>query len=102
MLNAIDVDSGIFVSKSILHAAKPGGSIWNRHNASVPPDGSVRALNSFAVRTTPHGDDCVVEILNFIDVGGSFPRRLTNMITAASLPDIHKRLQAAMSPAEDQ
>mmetsp|Transcript_15928 Transcript_15928/g.47505 ORF Transcript_15928/g.47505 Transcript_15928/m.47505 type:complete len:290 (+) Transcript_15928:1249-2118(+) len=97
VLNAIDPEEMVFVSKSVLHASKPGGSRYNRYGASAPPNGSVRALNSFAIRATPRGEDaCVVEILNYADLCGRFPRRLTNLGNAHFLPGVHARLQAAV------
>jgi hypothetical protein len=96
VLNAIDVNARVFVSKSILHASRPGGSEYNTHRAPPPPNGRVRALNTYAVRTTPRGDDCVVEMINFADLGGSFPRRLMNVINGLFLNRVYKRLQESI------
>ena len=98
VLNAIDVKSGVFVSKSILHASKPGGSEFNAHGLPPPPNGTVRALNTFAVRATPLGaNSCSVEMINFAHLGGSFPWSVTNLINGGFLNGVYERLQTAMS-----
>ncbi|KAJ1460427.1 hypothetical protein M885DRAFT_433895 [Pelagophyceae sp. CCMP2097] len=100
VLNAVDVDARIFASKSILHSSKPGGSEFNTFKAQTPVDGSVRALNTFAVRTTPLGKDCVVDMVNFAHLGGRFPRAVTNLINGNFLDGVFQRLQKAMDASE--
>ncbi len=95
VLNAIDPAQRLFVSKSILHDAAPGGSRYSEEQE--PPEGRVRALNTFAISTEPLGPDrCTLRILNYADMV-AVPSGVMNLInTRWFLQAMHRRIQKAM------
>lgn len=74
VLNAFDDATRTFVSKSVRHASCPGSSPYA--DGGPPPGGRVRALNTFALRTTPiaaegaGGPSATLELLNYADLVG--------------------------------
>ena len=96
--NAIDLGARVFASKSVLHAARPGGSAFNAAGAPPPPGGKVRALNTFAVTTEPADGGCVVRAINYAHLGGRFSTALMNWINCkAFVAPVYERLQQAMN-----
>lgn len=75
VLNAFDDATRTFVSKSVRHASCPGSSPYA--DGGPPPGGRVRALNTFALRTTPvaaegaGGPSATLELLNYADLVGA-------------------------------
>lgn len=93
VLNAIDPNRRIFVSKSILHPLFPGGSIYSDNYAGTPD--IARAVNTFAVRVTPKGDDeSLVEVINWIDFTG-LPLEVSNGIALGFLDPLFERFRGA-------
>jgi hypothetical protein len=96
VLNAIDPAARIFVSKSILHPACPGGSVYS--NAGSPSSGRVRALNTFAIKVEVRGDrQSLVLCLNYADMAGKTPASINNLINIRYfLQALHRRIGNAL------
>jgi hypothetical protein len=91
VLNAIDFSTCIFVSKSILHNNKPGGSIYS----GIPPvpGAKTRAINTFAAKTVPLDlDRCELFCINFVDMGIKGPAFIYNLINRRFFAPLYKRL----------
>lgn len=102
VLNAFDGRRRTFVSKSIQHASMPGSSRYATGGA--PPNGRVRALNTFALRTSPapalvptHGlPAATLELINYADLDGS--TTLMNWVNVqAFLQGLIERLEARLA-----
>ncbi len=96
VLNAIDDNTLTFISKSILHDARPGGSIYSGEGA--PTNGTTRALNTFGVKIEPiAADRCRVLGINYADMAGKTGAKMNNMInTKYFFPPLYKRIKKAM------
>ncbi|KAH8079195.1 hypothetical protein JL720_9459 [Aureococcus anophagefferens] len=97
VLNAMDPAERLFVSKSVLHRSRPGGSEFNDLGVP-PPEGKVRALNTFAVAADDvDGGHCRVRTINFAHLGGWSSTAMMNWINCkAFLAPLYDRLQAKM------
>ncbi|KAH8055482.1 hypothetical protein JL721_10211 [Aureococcus anophagefferens] len=86
VLNAMDPAERLFVSKSVLHRSRPGGSEFNDLGVP-PPEGKVRALNTFAVAADDvDGGHCRVRTINFAHLGGWSSTAMMNWINCAFSP----------------
>lgn len=96
VLNAIDPARRVFASSSVLHPARPGGSVYSGEPA--PPD-VIRAINSFALAVQPLGAHrCRVLVMNYADPCGPAPAAMVNLInTKLFLPLMWRRLRAALA-----
>lgn len=96
VLNAIDPNTRIFVSKSIQHKNRPGGSKYS--NASQIAGNPERALNTFAIKVEPLTETrCRVYCINYADMAGKTNAGMNNIInTKAFLPPLYKRISKAM------
>jgi hypothetical protein len=96
VLNAIDPATRIFASKSIIHAGCPGGSKYS--NEEVPPNGRVRALNTFAIKIDPISEQrCRILCLNYADMAGNTGAAINNLInTKYFLPPLYRRIVKEM------
>jgi len=96
VLNAIDPSSRIFVSKSIIHDASPGGSKYS--NEPDPANGRERALNTFAIKVEEISDNlCRIYCINYADMVGKTSASMNNFInTKAFFPPLYKRIAKAM------
>jgi len=111
VLNAIDHDTRIFASKSIMHRTMPGSSPYCKEEGPPGPASNwTRALNTFAVRVTPEDTDqnklrpgtpcgpVVVEMLNYIDLDFYLGATFTNWINVKILfQGIAQRLRDRVS-----
>jgi hypothetical protein len=97
VLNAIDPETRIFASKSIIHDDCPGGSIYS--NEEELPGARVRALNTFAIKIEPISNQrCRVFCINYADMAGNTPAFVNNLInTKYFLPPLYKRIAKKMS-----
>ncbi len=96
VLNAMDSLTRTFISKSILHDARPGGSVYS--DAGAPENGTNRALNTFGVKIEPLGENrCRVLGINYADMAGKTGAKMNNMInTKVFFPPLYKRIKKAM------
>ncbi|MFI3168343.1 MAG: hypothetical protein R3Y06_00160 [Faecalibacterium sp.] len=96
VLNAMDSNTRTFISKSILHSERPGGSIYS--DAGAPKNGTNRALNTFGVKIVPIDDcHCRVYGINYADMAGKTGAAMNNMInTKYFFPPLYKRMKKAM------
>ncbi len=96
VLNAMDSNTRTFISKSILHASHPGGSIYA--NVGKPTNGANRALNTFGVKIEPIDEThCRVLAINYADMAGKTGAKMNNMInTKFFFPSLYKRMKKAM------
>lgn len=96
VLNAIDSERKIFVSKSILHEKMPGGSKYSGKEA--PADGSERALNTFAIQIEPIDEKrCYVFSVNYADLCGKTSAGMNNLVnTKVFFKMFYKRLDQAL------
>ena len=96
VLNAIDYDSCRFVSKSILHDQRPGGS----HYSGEPPVPSAkpRALNTFAVKTLSLSHNrCQLLCINYVDMGAKGPSWIYDFINRRYFAPLYRRLSAELA-----
>ncbi len=92
VLNAIDPGARLFVSKSILHAACPGGS---RYSALAPArKGPIRALNTFGIEVAVLDQGrSRVRCINYADLAGIIPPGPLNTVnTRFFLQALYKRI----------
>ncbi len=96
VLNAMDSSTRTFISKSILHDTRPGGSIYA--GVGAPENGTNRALNTFGIKIEPLGEDrCRVYGINYADMAGKTGAKMNNMInTKYFFPPLYKRMKKAM------
>ena len=96
VLNAIDPNTRIFASKSIIHDGCPGGSKYS--NEPAVPGGRERALNTFAIKIESISEQrCRVFCINYADMAGNTGALINNMInTKFFLPPLYKRIAKAM------
>lgn len=92
VLNAIDGDELIFVSKSILHEKMPGGS---KYSNAGEPNGNPRALNTFVVKVVPISDTkSKVLCINYADMAGKTSAGMNNFVNKkAFFPPLYKRMK---------
>lgn len=96
VLNAINPQDRIFVSKSILHDSKPGGSRFSEEAQSK--SGIVRAVNTFGVKVEYLTENtCKISLLNFLDLGVPVPSWILNFINASYFKPLCKRLEKKLS-----
>lgn len=91
VLDAYDERRQTFVSKSIQHPSMPGSSSFA--NGGPPPNGMVRALNSFALRTSRgrQPGTARLELINYADL--RFSPTVMNWLNVNFLPGLVQRLQ---------
>lgn len=96
VLNAIDPNTRIFASKSIIHDGCPGGSRYS--NEPAIPGGRERVLNTFAIKIESISEQrCRVFCINYADMAGNTGALINNMInTKFFLPPLYKRIAKAM------
>mmetsp|Transcript_54181 Transcript_54181/g.171951 ORF Transcript_54181/g.171951 Transcript_54181/m.171951 type:complete len:298 (-) Transcript_54181:330-1223(-) len=98
VLNAIDPSRAVFASKSILVKDMPGGSAFS--SAGAPPNGNVRALNTFAAHCIPNGTGgCTLVIVNWIQMFGEgrVADALTNWVNCKGfIPGLIHRLKSRL------
>jgi len=102
VLNAFDDGRRTFVSKSVQHASMPGASLFAA--AGEPPKGRVRALNTFALRTSPSAlargaaarAAATIELINYADLTGA-PILMNWINVQAFLPGIVDRLRERLA-----
>ena len=102
VLNAFNDATRTFVSKSVRHASMPGASPYA--DGGPPPDGRVRAINPFALRTTPAaaegagGPSSTLELLNYADLVGA-PTIMNWTNVQLFLPGLVERLRERLARA---
>lgn len=96
VLNAIDPETRIFASKSILHEKCPGGSKYS--GAPAPSNGRERALNTFAIKIEEVSENrCRIYCVNYADMAGKTAAWMNNLInTRAFFPPLYQRIAKAM------
>lgn len=96
VLNAMDSNRLTFISKSILHSARPGGSVYSGEKA--PENGTNRALNTFGVKIEEVAENrCRIYGINYADMAGKTGAKMNNMInTKFFFPPLYKRIKKAM------
>ena len=100
VLNAFDCRARTFVSKSVQHNAMPGSSPYA--DGGDPPAGRVRALNTFALRTTPlPGGMARLELINYADLVGA-PTLMNWINVKAFLPGLVDRLRARLARGQSR
>ena len=91
VLNAFHDRSRTFVSKSVRHASMPGSSPYA--DGGPPPGGRIRALNTFAMRTTPAAAGAAtLELINYADLVGT-PTMMNWVNVQLFLPGLVERLR---------
>ena len=101
VLNAIDPNTRIFVSKSIMHDAHPGGSKYSTE--PIESSDQVRALNTFAIKVEPISENrCQVLCINYADMAGNTKAFFNNLLnTKFFLPPLYKRIARMMNTSLD-
>ena len=100
VLNAFNGRARTFVSKSVQHNAMPGSSPYA--DGGDPPVGRVRALNTFALRTTPlPGGMARLELINYADLLGA-PSLMNWINVKAFLPGLVDRLRARLARGQSR
>ena len=100
VLNAFDGRARTFVSKSVQHNAMPCSSPYA--DGGDPPAGRVRALNTFALRTTPlPGGMARLELINYADLVGA-PSLMNWINVKAFLPGLVDRLRARLARGQSR
>ena len=97
VLNAIDPKARIFVSKSIQHEKRPGGSKYS--GAPAPSNGRERALNTFAIKVEAVAETrCRIYCVNYADLAGVTPASINNLINLkVFFPPLYQRIAKAMA-----
>lgn len=95
VLNGIDPDRKIFVSKSILHEKVPGASVYV-DNEEIKDEG--RALNTFAIKVVEEGHNrCRIHCINYADMSGKTGPVMNNLVnTRLFFPPLYKRIAKKM------
>uniref|UniRef100_K3WWR0 START domain-containing protein n=3 Tax=Globisporangium ultimum (strain ATCC 200006 / CBS 805.95 / DAOM BR144) TaxID=431595 RepID=K3WWR0_GLOUD len=101
VLNAIDANTRLFVSKSVQHKGDPGCSIYGPASCNAISTDPVRALNTFAVQVEPLAGDankCVVQLINYADyIAPEISAAVMKVLTTDYLPQMLGRMQAAFA-----
>ncbi|KAF1313424.1 hypothetical protein FI667_g17355, partial [Globisporangium splendens] len=101
VLNAIDANTRLFVSKSAQHKADPGCSIYGPKWCNAISTDPVRALNTFAVQVEPLAGDAnksVVQLINYADyIAPEISAAVMKVLTSDYLPQMLGRMQAAFA-----
>ena len=93
VLNVIDPANRLFVSKSILHAAIPGGSRYSQEASRK--NGAIRALNTFGIEAEiVDPGHSRVRCVNYADLAGIIPAGPLNLVnTRFFLQAFHRRME---------
>jgi len=96
VLNAINSHELIFISKSIIHDACPGGSRFS--NETQNTKGVDRAINTFGVKVEYLSENsCKILLLNFLDMGIAIPPFILNFINVSFFKPLYKRLEKKLT-----
>merc|ERR1711920_417884 len=96
ILNMHDPSARLFTSNSVLHASRPGGSIYQK--IMPPPQDSIRIINHFALQCQPIGlNMCRVSTMSWTDVATGKPSLENKLIVGWWAPYYSRLIQLSGS-----